>query len=47
VSEAEFVAASQEVQEILYLRALLKVKGFPTYSMVLQRSGKITRLASS
>ena len=44
-SEAEFIAASQAGQEVLYLRALLE--GFAYYSMVLQRSGKITRLASS
>jgi hypothetical protein len=43
-SEAEFVAASQAGQEVLYLRPSLK--GLPTCSMVLQRSGKITRLAS-
>ena len=39
-SEAEFVAASQAGQEVLYLRALLK--GF----MVLQRFEKITRIVS-
>ena len=44
-SEVEFVASSQAGQEVLYLRALLE--GFAYYSMVLQRSGKITRLASS
>ena len=43
-SEAEFVAASQAGQEVLYLRALLE--GFAYYSMVLQRFGKITRLVS-
>ena len=42
-SEAEFVAASQAGQEVLYLRALLK--GF-AYLQVLQRFGKITRLVS-
>jgi hypothetical protein len=43
-SEAEFVAASPVGQEVLSLRSS---KDLPTYSMVLQRSGKITRLASS
>jgi hypothetical protein len=43
-SEAEFVAASQDKKHFTFGRSL---KDLPTYSMVLQRSGKITRLASS
>jgi hypothetical protein len=43
-SEAEVVAASQDKKYFTFGRSL---KDLPTYSMVLQRSGKITRLASS
>jgi hypothetical protein len=43
-SEAEFVAASLEMKYFTFLRSL---KDLPTCSMVLQRSGKIPRLASS
>ena len=50
-SEAELVAASQAGQEVLYLREKYFTlgrlsKGLHTYSMVLQRFGKITRLVS-
>jgi hypothetical protein len=44
-SEAEFVAASQVDKKYFTVRRSLKY--LHTYSMVLQRSGKITRLASS
>ena len=43
-SEAEFVAASQAGPEYFTFGRFLQ--GLPTCSMVLQRSGKITRLAS-
>ena len=44
-SEAEFVAASQLDKK--YFTFGRSLKDLPTYSMVLKRSGKITRLASS
>jgi hypothetical protein len=44
-SEAEFVAASQAGQKLLFTFGRSS-KGLPTCSMVLQRFGKITRLAS-
>jgi hypothetical protein len=43
-SEAEFVAVSQDKKYFTFGRSL---KDLTTYCMVLQRSGKITRLASS
>jgi hypothetical protein len=45
-SEAEFVAASQELDK-KYSTFGRSLEDLPTYSMVLQGSGKITRLASS
>jgi len=47
-SEAEFVAVSQTlVLDKKYFTFGRSFKDLPTYSMVLRRSGKITRLASS
>ena len=45
-SEAEFVAALAKLGK-KYFTFGRSLKDLPTYSMVLQRSGKITRLASS